>query len=483
MATSQQSEISQMDELLRFDAPVALAHESRWARKAREHSKTPQTPSKAATGDRFIPVHQTTNQLEASHQALLRAETDSTPSRPSRGADTTPSREAYKSTLSTAMLGEEDSTARVLSFSKKPAPKASASLQQSMRSLYVAGSEAPATRKPARFIPQAPERVLDAPDILDDYYLNLLDWSPNNVLAVALGQGVYLWDASSGGIQQLTSTTGDSVVTSLKWMRQGGEHLAVGTSEGEVQLWDVSRTKQLRCMRGHGARVGSLSWNGCQLASGSRDAAVLVHDVRIQQHVTAQLLEHTQEVCGLEWSPNGMQLASGANDNLLKIWEPQYGTGASKFTFDHHCAAVKALAWCPWQQGLLASGGGTADRCIKFWNTQTGACINSVDTRSQVTSLQWSTNYRELISAHGYSQNQLIVWKYPTMDKVCELTGHEGRILHTSRSPDGSVVVSAAADETLRFWSVWPARNAAAATAHKAEATKETSSLRYQLIR
>jgi WD40 repeat protein len=49
-----------------------------------------------------------------------------------------------------------------------------------------------------------------------------------------------------------------------------------------------------------------------------------------------------------------------------------------------HAAAVKALAWCPFQSNLLASGGGTADRCIRFWNTHTGALLNSIDTHSQV---------------------------------------------------------------------------------------------------
>ena len=51
---------------------------------------------------------------------------------------------------------------------------------------------------------------------------------------------------------------------------------------------------------------------------------------------------------------------------------------------------------------LLASGGGTADRCIKFWNTNTGALLNSIDTHSQVCSLQWNKHERELLSSHGY---------------------------------------------------------------------------------
>ena len=40
------------------------------------------------------------------------------------------------------------------------------------------------------------------------------------------------------------------------------------------------------------------------------------------------------------------------------------------------------------------------------------------------------------------------------MVKVAELTGHTARVLHMAASPDGTTVVSAAADETLRFWKI-----------------------------
>jgi cell division cycle protein 20 (cofactor of APC complex) len=90
-----------------------------------------------------------------------------------------------------------------------------------------------------------------------------------------------------------------------------------------------------------------------------------------------------QEICGLKWSASGSQLASGGNDNLLHIWDAAQ-SATPLHRMDQHQAAVKALAWCPFQANLLASGGGTADRCIKFWNTNTGACLNSIDTHSQV---------------------------------------------------------------------------------------------------
>jgi len=123
-------------------------------------------------------------------------------------------------------------------------------------------------------------------------------------------------------------------------------------------------------------------------------------------------------------------------------------------------AAVKALAWCPFQSNLLATGGGGSDRCIKFWNTHTGACLNSVDTGSQVCALLWNKNERELLSSHGFTQNQLTLWKYPSMVKMAELTGHTSRVLFMAQSPDGCTVASAAADETLRFWNVFGAPEA-----------------------
>lgn len=91
-------------------------------------------------------------------------------------------------------------------------------------------------------------------------------------------------------------------------------------------------------------------------------------------------------------------------------------------------------------------------RTIKFWNTVTGACLNSIDTGSQVCALQWNKHEKEILSSHGFSQNQLCLWKYPSLAKVAELTGHTSRVLHLAQSPDGATVVSAAADETLRFW-------------------------------
>ncbi len=206
-------------------------------------------------------------------------------------------------------------------------------------------------------------------------------------------------------------------------------------------------------MTGHSGRVGSLAWNEHILSSGSRDRTILHRDVRESNQWISKLTGHCQEVCGLKWNTNENKLASGGNDNRLFVWDGLDTRPLYKFS--EHTAAVKAIAWNPHQRGILASGGGTADQHIKIWNTIHGTRLYDIDTESQVCNLAWSKNSNELVSTHGFSENQIIIWKYPTMEQVAILKGHSYRVLYLSMSPDGETIVTGAGDETLRFWNVF----------------------------
>ncbi|CAM6013742.1 unnamed protein product [Sphagnum balticum] len=420
---------------LSFSPPPILSSQSSSCRTLRR-----------TQGDRFIP-NRSAMDLDVAHFNLLREAKENV------DANLT---EKYRKKLAENLFHDVEvlQTPKILAFHKKPpVPSPGAAAEHPLTESFAS----PPSR--IRKIPQSPDRVLDAPELLDDYYLNLLDWSCKNVVAVALGTTVYLWHAETGAIEQLMSTRHeDDYISSISWA-QDGRHIALGLNSREVQLWDTSRICQVRKMVGHSGRVSSLAWNQTILSSGGRDSHIINHDVRVRDHVTSHLIGHCQEVCGLKWSPSGHQLASGGNDNLLHIWDAAASASSAVHLhrLENHQAAVKALAWCPFQANLLASGGGTADRCIKFWNTQSGACINSIDTYSQVCALQWNRHQKELLSSHGFSRNQLILWKYPSMSKLAELTGHTARVLHLAQNPDGTTVVSAAADETLRFWKVFGA--------------------------
>ncbi|PRP72797.1 hypothetical protein PROFUN_07697 [Planoprotostelium fungivorum] len=305
-------------------------------------------------------------------------------------------------------------------------------------------------RKLPRKIAKEPFKVLASPSISDDFYLNLVHWSHNNLLAVGLGSSVFLWNGHTGLVNRLCELSSNRSVTSVSWSSHNNT-LAVGNTGGTVEVYDVGAQRLVRTFGGHRSRVGTIAWNPKTdvISTGSRDRSILHRDMRSPDDFIVR-----QELCGLKWSHEGERLASGGNDNQLLVWDVHSESPLLRFT--EHTAAVKALAWSPHQRGILASGGGTADRCIRFWNSSTGQTLHHVDTGSQVCNLEWSKNVNELVSTHGYSQNQIIVWSYPQLTQIATLTGHKMRVLYLSISPDGQTVVTGAGDQTLRFWNIFP---------------------------
>ncbi|KAL7387210.1 hypothetical protein ABVT39_019971 [Epinephelus coioides] len=485
--------------ILKLDMPITNAPMARWQRKAsssntsaglspgkpanvslsssRTPSKTPgknkkQTPSKMGA-DRFIPVRNSKQMDVASF--LLSKENE--PADANTSAGSSESQKAWSMSLN----GYNIEDAKILHLGGKPL-NAPEGYQNNLKVLYSQGTT-PASVKKTRYIPSTPDRILDAPELRNDFYLDLLDWSSRNVLAVALHNSVYLWDATQGDITLLMKLEREEdYICSLSWTKEGN-YLAIGTSDCKVQLWDVDNQKRLRTMASHTARVGSLSWNDHILSSGSRSGHIHHHDVRVADHHIFTLAGHSQEVCGLKWSPDGRYLASGGNDNLVFVWPSVQNSGPqqSVHSWSEHQGAVKALAWCPWQPNILASGGGTSDRHIRIWNVNSGSCISSLDTQSQISSLVFAPNYKELVSAHGYAHNNVVIWKYPALTKVAELNGHEDRVLSLSLSPDCSTVVTVAGDETIRLWKSFeidPIKKKA-----KERLVKSTSSVIHQSIR
>lgn len=396
-----------------------------------------QAPKDVCMSDRLVPSRGTCGSMR--HLKLERDE------------NWTPQNE-YQAVLSQNVLGKESlGNVKVLSYQHKP--QRQNPTQSELHVLYSNNRDASARSRGnlSRTLPQSAMKILDAPGIVDDFYGNFLDWSTRNVVSVALLDTVFMFDASSGQTDKLMSLASGSI-TAVRWTEEGG-HLSVGTASGEVQLWDAATQRQLRNLRGHGGRIGALAWHGHVLSSGSADSEVHHHDVRVKEHLVARLTGHADLVCGLDYSADGV-LASGSNDNTVCIWEAAASQAALR-TLTEHRAAVKALRWCPFQRNVLATGGGSADRQVCLWNTSSGRLLMSADAQSQVTAMLWSTQDKELLTAHGYSRNQLSLWKYPSMVKAGDVEGHSGRILGMAQSPDDTMVCSLSADETLRFWRIF----------------------------
>jgi len=115
-----------------------------------------------------------------------------------------------------------------------------------------------------------PFKVLDAPSLQDDFYLNLVDWSSQNILAVGLNRAVYVWSACTSQVKKLCEVGFDNKITSVQWSNKGN-HLSVGTDHGTSEVWDVNKGSIVRTYDDHSGRISSMAWNNSILSTGSRD--------------------------------------------------------------------------------------------------------------------------------------------------------------------------------------------------------------------
>jgi cell division cycle 20-like protein 1 (cofactor of APC complex) len=100
-----------------------------------------------------------------------------------------------------------------------------------------------------RKIAKAPFKVLDAPNLQDDFYLNLLEWSNQNVLSVALDTSLYFWNANNNKVLRFLDIN-PFQITSLNW-NDSGSHLAIGKSQGSTEIWDVTKCVKLFEVENH----------------------------------------------------------------------------------------------------------------------------------------------------------------------------------------------------------------------------------------
>lgn len=229
-----------------------------------------------------------------------------------------------------------------------------------------------------------------------------------------------------------------------------------------------------------------------------------------------RLSVHSQQICGLSWSTNGSLFATGGNDNLCCLYEVSAVFKISPANLDineeefvgndgsrhvhvisaqsrqrvilpglekhrwPHGAAVKAIAFCPWRDGLVATGGGSNDKCIHFFHTVSGACLATISVAAQVTSLIWSVTSREIAATFGYAQPEhpyrIAVFSWPDCRQVAAIPWEgEHRALYAIPYPAGpndaissregrigkgvqqGCIVVAASDESVKFHEVWGA--------------------------
>ena len=187
--------------------------------------------------------------------------------------------------------------------------------------------------------------------------------------------------------------------------------------------------------------------DGRRLASGSNDNTVRLWQVEDRQCV-ATLRGHTRSVNVVAFSPDGLRLASGSNDNTVRLWwiEDRQCVAA---VLQGHTDMVTAVAFSP-DGRLLASGSG--DKTVRLWRVEGRQCVASLQgPTSSVGTVAFSPDGRLLAS--GSDDKTVRLWRVEDRQCVAILQDTK-RVGAVAFSPDGRLLASGSGDKTVRLWRV-----------------------------
>lgn len=284
---------------------------------------------------------------------------------------------------------------------------------------------------------EKPEYVLNYMQLSDDFYSNVLDWKGKNIF---YSYGAHLYSVDITLHKRSKIHTFKRMITSVKAF--DSKNLIIGFICGNLIIYDLEK-KLFYDLAEHASRISTIDIFENDIFTGSRDKSVRHLDFRNNE--TNIINKHLQEVTGLKINPRGDMLASGGNDNKFFVYDRRTDKAILQ---NEHLAAVRAIAWSKFN--LLATGGGTADRKIKLWNLSNLKMQNEVSFNSQVCNLYWTAN-NEIISTHGYSQNDVKISNIELKLKKV-FYAHKNRVIHFAIDETQKFFVTGSSDNCLKIW-------------------------------
>jgi WD40 repeat protein len=306
--------------------------------------------------------------------------------------------------------------------------------------------------------PATGKRLLTHPAHDSTTYIVAFTPDGKRIASVGSDRIVRFWDPATG--QELQALRGLQRWVCCAAFSPDGRTFAAG-GDGVIKLWEVATGKELRALSLDRANSEVLSLafspDGQTLASGSWEGGVTANTVRLWDLQTGKELRRLQEAKGhgfwaVRFTPDGKTLAVQGESGLLL----DVATGQELRRF----ASRGGLALSP-NGRLLATGG--EDNAVRLQDVSTGKEMTRFgQLGDERTHFAFTPDGRALTWAPGPGNDRAVrLWEVLSGQVRRQFEGHQGPVTAVALSPDGTRLVSASEDTTLLVWDLTGARKAA----------------------
>ncbi|MGB3300715.1 MAG: caspase family protein [Phormidesmis sp.] len=267
--------------------------------------------------------------------------------------------------------------------------------------------------------------------------INDLSFSPSGQL-LATGSAdktVKVWDLNRH--QWVKTITVGKNVFSLLFVNE--DTVAVGTTEGTVELWDISSASKQDFEGRHGGVVHSLalSPDGKKLISASENSAFNVWRIADRKLIET-VNGHEAQITDISFTEASNEVISTSKDNSVRLWQLDRAAFDMTGTDPSFSADSEAVAIAQNQHLYLQRLDGTQRRKVR-------------SHAADITEIAFSPQGGAIASADA---NGTITISTLIGDSLASWKGHQASVTSLRFSPDGKTIVSGSLDTTIKQWSL-----------------------------